>query len=105
MDCARKTLQAPLSLPLRFYCEWTQRSKSETQLWRLTGAECAWTQAQILLLEMQASVMTDTAFKDAQRAQMLNALAIADKALVDGADEFLQLLAAASQLQKLANAA
>jgi len=54
---------------------------------------------------MQASVMTDAAFKDAQRAQMLNALAIADKALVDGADEFLQLLAAASQLQKLANAA
>ena len=67
--------------------------------------QCVLGQAQVLLLEMQASVMTDTAFKDAQRAQMLTALAIADKALVDGADEFLQLLAAASQLQKLANAA
>ena len=82
-----------------------ETSTLNTQMWRLTDSECGCTQAQILLLEMQASVMTDTAFKDAQRAQMLNALAIADKALVDGADEFLQLLAAASQLQKLANAA
>ena len=66
---------------------------------------CVRDQAQVLLLEMQASVIATPAFKDAQRAHMLGALAIADKALVDGADEFLQLLAAASQLQKLANAA
>ena len=62
-------------------------------------------QAQVLLLEIQAHVMVDASFKDAQRGKMLTALAIADKALVDGADEFLQLLAVASQVQKLANAA
>ena len=54
---------------------------------------------------MQTHIMADSSFKDAQRAQMLSALAIADKALVDGADEFLQLLAVASQVHKLANAA
>lgn len=57
-------------------------------------------QAQALLLELQSVLMTKPGLKDVQRAKMLDALSVADKSLVDGADEFLQLLSVSSQLQQ-----
>lgn len=56
-------------------------------------------QAQEILLGLQAVVLQDQALDNAQKAVVLEALAVADKALVDGADELLQLLAVGSQLQ------
>lgn len=44
-------------------------------------------------------VLQDQALDNAQKAVVLEALAVADKALVDGADELLQLLSVGSQLQ------
>ena len=61
-------------------------------------------QAQSVLLEVQAAVLTDKQLRDEQRAAAAAALALADKALADGADEFLQLLNMASQLQQAVNA-
>lgn len=56
-------------------------------------------QAQEILLGLQAVVLQDQALDNAQKAVVLEALAVADKALVDGADELLQLLSVGSQLQ------
>ncbi len=56
-------------------------------------------QAQQLLLELQAGILRDTSLKDKQRACICTALAEADKCLVDGSDEFLQLLHVASVAQ------
>ena len=56
-------------------------------------------QAQEILLGLQAVVLQDQALDNAQKAIVLEALAVADKALVDGADELLQLLSVGSQLQ------
>ncbi len=56
-------------------------------------------QAQQLLLELQAGILRDTSLKDKQRARICTALAEADKCLVDGSDEFLQLLHVASMAQ------
>ncbi|KAK2076424.1 hypothetical protein QBZ16_000949 [Prototheca wickerhamii] len=55
--------------------------------------------AQEILLGLQAVVLQDQALDNAQKAIVLEALAVADKALVDGADELLQLLSVGSQLQ------
>ncbi|CAL5218787.1 g509 [Coccomyxa viridis] len=55
--------------------------------------------AQQLLLELQAGILRDTSLKDKQRACICTALAEADKCLVDGSDEFLQLLHVASVAQ------
>lgn len=57
-------------------------------------------QAQALLLELQSAMMTKPGLRDVQRAKVLDALSVADKSLVDGADEFLQLLSVSSQLQQ-----
>ena len=56
-------------------------------------------QAQQLLLELQAGILRDTSLQDKQRARICTALAEADKCLVDGSDEFLQLLHVASVAQ------
>ena len=56
-------------------------------------------QAQQLLLELQAGILRDSGLKDKQRARICTALAEADKCLVDGSDEFLQLLNVASVAQ------
>ena len=56
-------------------------------------------QAQQLLLELQAGILRDSSLKDKQRARICTALAEADKCLVDGSDEFLQLLHVASVAQ------
>ena len=56
-------------------------------------------QAQQLLLELQAGILQDTSLQDKQRARICTALAEADKCLVDGSDEFLQLLHVASIAQ------
>lgn len=59
-------------------------------------------QAQALLLELQAAMLQsdDDGVSESSRASILAALAEADKALVDGADEQLQLLSVVSQTQK-----
>ena len=59
-------------------------------------------QAQALLLELQGVLLSsdDDGVSEASRATILSALAAADKALVDGADEQLQLLSIASVTQK-----
>ena len=59
-------------------------------------------QAQALLLELQATLLRsdEDGVDDSARATIFAALAAADKALVDGADEHLQLLSIASVTQK-----
>ncbi len=57
-------------------------------------------QAQQLLLEFQAGLLEYATLKDHQRAKICTVLAVADKCLVDGADEFLQLLHVASVAQQ-----
>ena len=57
-------------------------------------------QAQQLLLELQAGILRDAGLQDKQRARICTALAEADKCLVDGSDEFLQLLHVASGAQQ-----
>ena len=57
-------------------------------------------QAQQLLLELQAGILKDASLQDKQRARICTALAEADKCLVDGSDEFLQLLHVASVAQQ-----
>ena len=57
-------------------------------------------QAQQLLLELQAGILQDASLQDKQRARICTALAEADKCLVDGSDEFLQLLHVASVAQQ-----
>ncbi|KAK9800220.1 hypothetical protein WJX73_010887 [Symbiochloris irregularis] len=58
--------------------------------------------AQAMLLEIQAALLSndDDGVSESARAGVLLALAAADKALVDGADEQLQLLNVASATQK-----
>ena len=58
-------------------------------------------QAQGVLLELQRATLTAGDLKDHQRADICSALAVADKALCDGADEQLQLLAVMSACQKV----
>ncbi len=57
-------------------------------------------QAQSVLLEVQAAVLADDSLRDDQRAAIAGELAGADKALSDGADEYLQLLHMASKMQR-----
>lgn len=58
--------------------------------------------AQTLLLELQGALLKsdEDGVDDTARAQVFAALAAADKALADGADEQLQLLSVASTMQK-----
>ena len=52
------------------------------------------------MLELQTALMTRPGLRDVQRAKVLVALSVADKSLVDGADELLQLLSVSSQVQQ-----
>lgn len=54
-----------------------------------------------MLLVLQSAVVEDGQLAEQAKAQLLERLAQADKALVDGADEFLQLLSVASLTQRL----
>ena len=65
-----------------------------------TAHACVTAQAQQLLLELQAGLLKDEGLADAQRGRICTAIAEADKALVDGSDEFLQLLNVASTAQR-----
>lgn len=56
-------------------------------------------QAQEILLQLQAALLEDGALSDSAKGRVLGRLAEADKKLVDGADEFLQLLDVASHTQ------
>lgn len=49
---------------------------------------------------LQDAVLQDASLKEMCKAKILDRLAAADKALLDGADEFLQLLATASAMQQ-----
>ena len=67
-----------------------------SSVWTLS----AW-QAQGVLLELQRATLAADNLKDHQRADVCSALAIADKALCDGADEQLQLLSVMSACQRV----
>lgn len=53
--------------------------------------------------QLFATVIEATDMTDSQKAKAVDAMAIADKNLVDGADGVLQLLSVASILQQLYN--
>ncbi|PRW56135.1 replication factor C subunit 2 [Chlorella sorokiniana] len=57
--------------------------------------------AQEILLQLQAVLLQDGQAPDSAKGKILGALAEADKNLVDGSDEFLQLLGAASYAQRV----
>ncbi len=56
--------------------------------------------AQQVLLQLQGTVLADASLPDLGKATALEVLALADKGLVDGGDEYLQLLNVACQVQK-----
>lgn len=58
-------------------------------------------QAQQLLLELQEAVLKEENIKDLQKAKVCQVLAEADKDLIDGSDEFLQLVHVASYTQRV----
>lgn len=61
--------------------------------------------AQELLLKLQSVVLEDPGISDSARGRILLKLAEVDKNLVDGADEFLQLLSMAAATQQVLVAA
>ncbi|KAG1677350.1 hypothetical protein FOA52_010729 [Chlamydomonas sp. UWO 241] len=60
--------------------------------------------AQQLLLQLQAALFSDASLSDMHKAGASQAMAVADKCLVDGADETLQLLNVATTVQKVLHA-
>ncbi len=58
-------------------------------------------QAQQVLLEFQSAVLHDPVLADNQKGRVFRELAAADKHLVDGSDEYLQLLNVASMTQRI----
>ena len=56
--------------------------------------------AQQVLLQLQGELLADPGAQELSKAGALEVIAVADKCLVDGADEYLQLLNVASQVQK-----
>ena len=50
---------------------------------------------------MQSALLRDNSLKDLQRAKVCQVLAEADKDLIDGSDEFLQLVHVASYTQRV----
>lgn len=57
--------------------------------------------AQEILLQLQAALLQDAGAADSAKGKILVRLSEADKSLVDGSDEFLQLLGAASYAQRV----
>lgn len=57
--------------------------------------------AQQLLLQLQAALLADRSMSDLTKAGAAEVMAVADKCLVDGADEMLQLMNVACQVQKV----
>lgn len=62
---------------------------------------CCVLQAQQILLELQSALLRDDGLKDLQKAKVCQVLAEADKSLVDGSDEFLQLVHVTSYTQRV----
>ena len=58
-------------------------------------------QVQHMLLELQAATLRDESMSDKKKALICTQLADADKCLVDGSDEHLQLLNVASIVQQV----
>jgi len=56
-----------------------------------------------MLLEIQEAILVDPSISDKRRGFVCTQLADADKCLVDGADESLQLLNVASVVQQILN--
>ncbi|KAF5831087.1 DNA replication factor C complex subunit 4 [Dunaliella salina] len=75
------------------------RSFQELQK-QVDGAICNGYAAQQVMLQLQGLLLEDAEASDIQKAGALEAMAVADKDLVDGADEHLQLLHVTSLLQK-----
>ncbi len=61
--------------------------------------------AQQVLLQFQGALLADTSLPDIRKAAALDVVAAADKSLVDGGDEWLQLLNVCSQVNKSVTAA
>lgn len=57
--------------------------------------------AQQVLAQLQGALLAEKGLSGLTKSQCLEFLAVADKCLVDGADEYLQLLDVASQMQKV----
>jgi replication factor C subunit 2/4 len=56
--------------------------------------------ASAALAQMHDTVLADASINDMQRALALSAIALADKALIDGADESLQLMQACASVMR-----
>jgi replication factor C subunit 2/4 len=56
--------------------------------------------AQQILLQLQALLLSDATISDVSKGGALEAMAISDSCLVDGADEMLQLLDVVAKVQK-----
>lgn len=56
--------------------------------------------AQQVLLQLQSALLADSELLDGQKAGALSVIAASDKRLVDGGDEYLQLLNVACQAQQ-----
>jgi hypothetical protein len=56
--------------------------------------------AQQVLLQLQAAILEDSSLPDLGKAGAFEVMAVSDKCLVDGADEYLQLLNVSSQVQR-----
>lgn len=72
------------------------------------GCACAYTYHQLLnaqvlhvLLDLQRLVLERSDVSDDRKAAICRALAVADKDLVDGSDEMLQMLSVASNAQRI----
>lgn len=79
----------------------TSKSHDHAHRQRIDVRSClANAQAQQVLLELQAAVLGTGGLADRQRAAVCTALAVANKDLVDGADEHLQLLHVAASTQR-----
>ena len=52
-----------------------------------------------MLLQLQVAVIEDRAMTEEAKARVCELIAASDKSLVDGADEYLQLLNVATQMQ------
>ncbi len=54
-----------------------------------------------MLLDLQALVLSRSDLPDDHKAAVCKTLAVADKDLVDGSDELLQILSVASKTQRI----
>ncbi len=88
----------PLLLRLHSHTLDTQTPDPPAPILQVGDAIAEGFAAQQLLLQLQAVLLQDGSISDLRKAGASEALALADKCLVDGADEMLQLLNVACQV-------